>query len=282
MGKIVWLASYPKSGNTWLRAFLHVLLTDAQEGAELDRITELALVDSAVGWYQPQIGRPPGDWTIEEVGKARADAHRRIAQSRAGLHFIKTHNARVSDRFGPLIPRARTAGAVYLLRNPLDVAISYSHHLGRTIDQTIELMNHPGAGTPNTRTNVFQLLRSWSQHVESWTVGGAQPPVHAVRYEDMLEAPERSFGGILRYLGLRPPPERVARALELCRFEALRKREDQHGFKERSAFAQRFFREGRAGQWRGLLNESQIGRIVDADRAVMERFGYLAPGGEPA
>jgi hypothetical protein len=109
MGKIVWLASYPKSGNTWLRAFLHMLLTDAQKGAELDRITELALVDSAVGWYQPQIGRPPGDWTIEEVGKARTDAHRRIAESR-GLHFIKTHNARVSDRFGPLIPREHTAG----------------------------------------------------------------------------------------------------------------------------------------------------------------------------
>jgi hypothetical protein len=72
------------------------------------------------------------------------------------------------------------------------------------------------------------------------------------------------------------------RALELCRFEALRKREDQHGFKERSAFAPRFFREGRAGQWRGRLNESQIGRIVDAHRAAMERFGYLAPGGEPA
>jgi sulfotransferase family protein len=274
MGKIVWLASYPKSGNTWLRAFLHGLLTDAKGGVELDRITELALVDSAAGWYRPEIGRPPGDWTIDEVGRARAKALERMANSRTGLHFIKTHNARISDRYGPLIPREHTAAAIYLLRNPLDVAISYSHHLGWSIEETIALMNHPGAGTPNTSTNVFQLLRSWSQHVESW-IAGAMPRPHILRYEDMLENPEGSFGAVLRFLGLQPPPERLARAIELCRFEALRQREDRHGFKERSGFAQRFFREGRAGQWRDILSEGQIRRIVDAHRGAMERFGYL-------
>ena len=192
MGKIVWLASYPKSGNTWLRAFLHNLLRDPQDGYDINRITDFCANDSAVGWYAPFIGRAPGNWTEEEVGKARRKAHEAITKVHPDSAFVKTHNALTFDRFGPLITMELTAGAIYILRNPLDVAISYSHHLGETIDWTIRLMNSPGAGTPNTPTNVFQQLRSWSEHVRSWTAR-PHPGLHVIRYEEMLSAPEQTF-----------------------------------------------------------------------------------------
>ena len=246
MGKIIWLASYPKSGNTWLRAFLHSLLRDPPEGYDINRITELSLVDSAVGWYRPLIGRPPGDWTREEVGRVRRKAHEAITRAHPDSAFIKTHNALIADAHGPFITIELTAGAIYILRNPLDVAVSYSHHLGRTIDQTIDLMNHPRAGTPNTKTNVYQFLKSWSQHVQSWT-RRPHPGLHVVRYEDMLTEPEKVFGGIVAFLGLKPPRERLQRAIERSSFTELRKREETQGFKERSRHAEYFFREGRAG-----------------------------------
>ena len=68
MGKIIWLASYPKSGNTWLRAFLHNLLRDPPESYDINRITAFSMGDSSVRWCRPFIGREPGDWSFEEVG----------------------------------------------------------------------------------------------------------------------------------------------------------------------------------------------------------------------
>lgn len=277
MGKILWLASYPKSGNTWLRAFLLQLLNGAGGEINVNRIADFCLADSAAGWYAPFIGRPPGDWTIEEVGQARSRAHEKMAAGGPQTVLIKTHNACVRDRFGALIPKRLTAGAIYILRNPLDVAISYSHHLGKSIDQVIDLMDNPGAGTPNTRTNVYQLLRTWSEHAESWTARRDLGPLHVVRYEDLLSEPERSFSALAAFLGLKPTRERLLEAIRNCRFEELRRSEGAHGFKERSRFAERFFREGRAGQWREVLSAAQLRRLTQAHGAAMRRFGYLAP-----
>jgi sulfotransferase family protein len=123
---------------------------------------------------------------------------------------------------------------------PLDLAISYSHHLGETIDWTIRLMNSPGAGTPNTPTKVFQQLRSWSEHVTSWTAR-PHPGLHVIRYEEMLSTPEQTFGGVANFLGLRPPRERLLRAIERSGFQELQRREEAHGFNERGRHLKRFF-----------------------------------------
>ena len=280
MGKIIWLASYPKSGNTWLRAFLHNLLRDPPEGYELNKIDDFTIGDSATAWYVKLIGRLPGDWSFEDVGRVRRKAHEAMSRAFPDSVFVKTHNALVADAYGPMITIELTAGAIYVVRNPLDVAISYSHHLGKTLDQTITILNSSRSGNPNTMKNVYQLLGSWSEHVNSWTAR-PHPGLHVMRYEDMLEKPERTFGGVASFLGLKPPRERLLRAIERCRFDELRKREEAQGFKERSDHSERFFREGRAGQWRELLSSEQVQRVVDAHRPAMQRFGYLKADGTP-
>jgi len=274
MGKIIWLASYPKSGNTWLRAFLHNLLRNPPTGYDINSMTDFTIGDSGVVWYTPLIGREPGDWSFEEVGKVRRKAQQTMTEAYPDSVFVKTHNALVADAYsGPLITFEFTAGAIYIVRNPLDVVISYSHHLGKTIDQSIEILNSPYSGTPNTNRNVYQVLRTWSEHVASWTAR-PHPGLHVIRYEDMMDEPEKTFAGVATFLGLKPPRERLLRAIERCRFEELRKREEAHGFAERSEFTERFFREGRAGQWRDVLSEAQVKCIVAAHRPTMQRYGY--------
>ena len=83
------------------------------------------------------------------------------------------------------------------------------------------------------------------------------------------------LGGVAGFLGLRPPRERLLRAIERSSFQRLQGREEVHGFKERSEHQKRFFREGRAGQWRDVLTQGQIDRIVEAHGPTMQRFGYL-------
>ena len=273
MGKLLWLASYPKSGNTWLRTFLHNFLRDPPAGYDINRITEFSIAEADVMWYRRHLPKAGSSYSFEEVAAARPKAHEDMTKAFPDTVFVKTHNAMVADRGQPLLTMALTAGAIYVVRNPLDVVVSYSHHLGQTIDETIRFMNTPGARTPNTDKNVYQILGSWSENVESWSARPT-PGLLVLRYEDMLDDGPATFGKVVRFLGIDPPPGRLARAIGASTFETLRAQEDRHGFKERSPSAERFFREGRAGQWRERLTQAQIDRIVEAHETQMKRFGY--------
>jgi len=274
MGKIVWLASYPKSGNTWLRAFLHNLLRNPEEAYDINRIADFTLGDSDLRWYLGPIGRPPGDWTREEVGRVRASVHATMTGAFPDSVFVKTHNAMVADRTGPMITLAETAAAIYLVRNPLDVAVSFADHLGKSLDETIDFMADPGAESLNTERAVYQIYRSWSEHVLSWTER-PHPGLHVLRYEDMLAEPTGTFRAVARFLGLDPPRPRLERAIRRSSFRVLQEQERRHGFAERSPLAAKFFREGKAGQWRRALTPEQADRMVASHRRQMERFGYL-------
>jgi hypothetical protein len=95
-----------------------------------------------------------------------------------------------------------------------------------------------------------------------------------MRYEDMLSAPTKTFGGLARHLLLNPRPEQLALSIERSSFANLRSQEEKEVFQEKSEKADRFFREGRAGQWKKVLSAKQIERIVSDHRIQMDRFGY--------
>lgn len=281
MGKIIWLASYPKSGNTWLRAFLHNLLRNPDKPFDINKLTAFSLGDSMPQLYRRLDPRPPGELTPEEIARLRPGVHRLMTQSSPDNVFVKTHNALVEDFGVPMISLELTAGTIYVVRNPLDVAVSYTNHLGCTFDQTIELMGMSGTRTPSGATFVTEKLCSWSIHVESWTANPHRT-LHVVRYEDMHVEPIKTFGGIARFLGLKPPRERLERAIRSSSFRVLQEQEKRHGFIERSPVAERFFRSGQAGEWRRTLSEAQVDRVIADHRAQMERFGYLPASSDAA
>ena len=120
----------------------------------------------------------------------------------------------------------------------------------------------------------MKCIRSWSKHVLSWT-RNPNPALFVMRYEDMLDDPVASFGALARHLLLYPTPQQLSRAVEQSSFAVLRQQEEEKGFRERSPKAEKFFRVGRAGQWREVLTTQQIDRIVEAHGEQMQRFGYL-------
>ncbi len=98
-----------------------------------------------------------------------------------------------------------------------------------------------------------------------------------VRYEDMLADPTPTFTAIARHLRQKPTPEQIAEAIALSSFQELQQAEVAAGdFRERSERADRFFREGRAGEWRDKLTPEQARRIEDKHHDMMTKFGYLA------
>jgi hypothetical protein len=275
---IVWLASYPKSGNTWLRVLLyHLLRLQNRAPREADEINKL---DRASGYearmfslFAEFLGKPVTDSSIEETGSVRPFVHSAIVKRLPQVALLKTHNCLAEVSGVPLINLAATVGAVYLVRDPRDVALSLAHHLGVSIDETIEVMASAGFSTANSNDGVFEVWGTWSEHVASWTNSPSEQLL-VVRYEDLAADPAGKFTEVVTHLRQPFTPEMIAEAVELSAFAKLAAAEQVVPFKETSERATRFFREGRAGAWREKLSPDQAERIVVTHREQMQRFGY--------
>ena len=284
MGGIYWLASYPKSGNTWFRLVLANYREGGEEPVEINALRTGPIASSRI-WVDDVAGFDTADLTQSEIESLRPHVYRWTASETAEPGFHKIHDAYRPGRDGSaVLDRESSLGAVYILRNPLDVAVSYAAHNAVDADTAIAQMGDPehalarsGKALPE---QLLQFVGSWSHHVLSW-LDGAEVPVHLSRYEDMLSRPAETFGAALSFLGLEPEPSRLRRAIDFSQFDRLRRAEGENGFRERPWKAERFFREGRSGGWRRHLSASQVARIVADHGSVMERFGYLDAAGNP-
>lgn len=275
---IVWLASFPKSGNTWTRTFLHNLLNvlkGEDDGTQdINQMNEYTTWDISAKSYADVLGKDPTEASREEIARARPRVQLQIADETDGLIFVKTHNALVIDRGVPTINTDVTSGVVYIVRNPLDVAISFGHHMSQTTDAAIRAMEAPGYVTRVSENSVYEVYGSWSQHVYSWT-RKPNPALFVMRYEDMHAEPEQTFGALARHLLMSPSKEQLQRAIDLSSFDKLQKLEEAHGFREKPKQAERFFRKGTPDQWKDELTQAQVDRIVRVHGEQMRRFGYL-------
>lgn len=275
---LVWLASYPKSGNTWLRAFLYglyrVILGDAPDEIDVNRMNDFSTDERALALYERYVEGPPEEAAAETIAAARPRVQEDIFKAANGTALMKTHNARIRDRGWPLINQNVSAGAIYVVRNPLDVVISFAHFRAESIDRCIVDMATPGFGVGTSSDGVYFVTGTWSEHVRSWTAT-PHPAVHVVRYEDLLDKPAESFAAVAAHVLMRPTADQLEKAIALAAFDRLRKAEQDKGFREKPETAERFFRAGRAHQWREVLTEAQVERIVADHREQMARFGYL-------
>lgn len=271
MGFIYWIASYPKSGNTWTRAVLTSLITGGLKG-QLDSLRQIIPDENSGPFYAPHLRKPIQEASNAELARVRPLAHRAMAKQTPNFLLLKTHSMVANHHGTATITPDVTAGAVYLLRNPLDVAVSYSDFRERDVDKTIALMNQSGRELDRPRLGAYEMAGSWSENVGSWTK--PHDRVVITRYEDLLDAPEEHFGRIVRFLKMDVTDAQIAAAVEESSFENLKAVEERAGFAERPPQAKAFFRSGRAGEWRDRLSEAQVAKIVTANHELMKRFGY--------
>ena len=283
--RLFWLASYPKSGNTWFRAFLRNLSGECDTPASINDLGTGGLASTSS--IQPRaLGFDTADLDRGEVARLRPAVYGFASERLRSFAYHKIHDAchRV-DGGQWIVDAGATAGALYLIRNPLDVAISYANHGDCSIDEAIAMMEDPEHRLAHDdgdqlKSQVEQRLLTWSEHVRSW-VDNPEIRTHVIRYEDMKTDTHRAFSEAARFLQLPTDPQDIARALAFSAFDTLRAQEDEAPFRERNARSPRFFRKGLVGDWQTTLADTQIARIVDAHGAVMKRFGYLDEAGSP-
>ncbi len=284
MNRIVWLASFPKSGNTWLRLLLADYFdSDPHDAIDLDQFRFGRLASARLIFDEWSVVES-SDLTDTEAGLMRPDVYRALAASAREFVFLKTHQAWSRNSINePLFPADATAAVIYAVRNPLDVAASLAPHMNISLSEAVALMGNDtfaiGTFGSAKRTHFPERIMSWSSHVRSW-LDESGLPIIVVRYEDLRTDTARVFARVIRALEVSPDPVRIDRAVELTAFDRLQQQERQGGFAERHSETDLFFRGGRIGDGRRVLSDADRLRLLDEHGPTMQRLGYALDGEE--
>lgn len=293
MKPIVWLASFPKCGNTWVRLLL------ANLGAEEPRDINMIGAGDGIASSRPRFDDAcliaSGLLTHEECDAMRPALYRHLA-ARGGQRegpddalrawqWIKTHDAWTRTAAGePLLGGSAVArAAVLIVRDPRDVVASLANHNGQTLEAAAAMMADPESAFAGRRDRqplqLRQKLLGWSGFYRSW-IEQDDVPVHILRYEDLQAGAADALGAVLGDLGIAVDAAQLARAVRWSAFERVQAQEAESGFQEAPVKlgTGRFFRSGRSGGWREELSAALRGQIERDHGAMMRRFGYLSEG----
>jgi len=280
-----WLASYPKSGNTWFRVLAANLWSDSDAPIDINLIDSTDTIASGRNPFDQYMLIDSGLLTNDEIDRLRPEAYAYAATARPlvepmlPVRFVKTHDAyTLTDRGEPMMAGARAAAGVLLfVRDPRDVAGSFANHMNCTIDRAIDYMADADfsffSATDRIDRQFRQRLLDWGGFARSW-LDQTDIPVHVVRYEDMIADTVATARAALAFVGVDPDPARLDRAIAFASIGELQRQEATSGFREAPRYVRSFFRRGTAGGWRDDLTPDQIVRIERDHGAMMDRLGY--------
>ena len=188
--------------------------------------------------------------------------------------WVKTHFANIQpDGLPRCIPPDFTERAVYVVRDPRSVLLSFSRFFNHPLDVAVDGMMNKDFTIGGTDIHALTLISSWSNHVSSW-MGEKDFPVHVVKYEDMQENAEKELTEVLEFLSIEPDEKLVKKAVKASNVSNLKKDEDDQGFREnRRTERGRFFNGER--NYKDELGPKYIQRIEDDHGKVMQLLGYL-------
>lgn len=154
-----------------------------------------------------------------------------------------------------------TSGAICILRNPRDVAISLAYHIRGPIGEAIEQMGTAAPNVSDGERSVYEVWGSWSQHVDRWTRKSYRA-IYVMRCENMLADPFRIFGGLARHLMLRRTDAQSRLVIWRSSFGTLKQPKAEKGFREKPENVERVFRERKSGRWHEILSRRRVREIV--------------------
>lgn len=270
---IYWLASYPRSGNTWVRMFLRAYMKGHCDINDHEDVVKG--VHGHLSW-QSSAAPPVHYLTFDDrLDYLPAALKNTLYLANGSDVRLKTHDANAEVHGRSLIPKGVTKGGVYLVRDPRDVAISYAAYKGCSIDDAIEKMADETHAIGPKDSYSWHFLGKWSSHVMSWASEIAPKGVLCCRYEDMKTKPLVVFKAIIQAMGLPLRGDKeVQAAIDEVEFSKLQNQESQNGFEESEHKTESFFRKGVAGGWKSVLSGTQVEKIEQDHGGIMKSLGY--------
>ncbi len=280
---IIWLASFPKSGNTWMRAFLssYLYLDLDKENftfnllKKIERFPNLNQLNN--------IGIKPKSFL--DVAKSWIPTQNHINLNNK-INLLKTHQAFGNFENFPFTDSNNTLGAIYLVRDPRDVLISYSKHMKQSIDKTLDLVledDSKGNLFEGKNSVIGEMRGSWSQHYNSWKYSNLKEKI-IIKYEDLINNPFDTFSKVISHLNylfrklsfpLETNAERIRKCIEISNFNNLQNLEKKLGFSDNIKSGATFFNKGTTNQWQDELNHKIIYKIEKKFKKEMKELNYI-------
>ena len=158
MKNLVWLASYPRSGNTWFRILLSMLLTEKRNKTDLNQLETRLIANSRI-MFDELAGINSSELTSKEINNLKPAVFQLLSDETPEHIYLKTHEKYfLSDSGIPVFPTKNTYGCVYIIRNPLDVAVSNAYYFNRSVDLIIQLMNSCSYTLNSSRDSLVPIL----------------------------------------------------------------------------------------------------------------------------
>ena len=287
---IFWISSYPKSGNTLVRAIISALffskdgkfklnqLGHSSQFEKRDRLNLINKINKEDFLNLDNLKTLSKYWSILQT--------KENMKINDGFGFIKSHSCYVSIFNNWFTNLNNTAGYIYIIRDPRDVAISWAKHTNLSYDDSINFMLNfesciEWAQTKselpdNIKPKTF--VSSWDEHVLSWTSNDLQVPKLILKYEDLVYQKIDTINIIIKFfeekfnINLNTNNKKIHNIIKSTSFQNLKTQEEKFGFKE--AVSGVFFREGKHNQWKRELNIQQIRKLENKFRDFMKKFGY--------
>ena len=222
---IIWLASYPKSGNTLLRSILSSYFYSSDGSfvfKNLEKISQFPLTSHLMS-----VGVNIDN--EEDVFKNFINAQNLINQDKGKIKFFKTHSS-LSQMYGSNFTDLKnTLGAIYIVRDPRNVVTSFAHHYSMSIDQATDVMIDENRFMDKTTKNCRVFLGSWSFNYNSWKNLQKHNKYLLIKYEDLISKKKNVLLKIFKYLdflGLKTNLDMIKlnKAIKTTQFEDMKKK----------------------------------------------------------
>ena len=287
---IFWISSYPKSGNTLVRSIVTSLffskdgrfnleqLKHTTQFEKRDRLNLIKKINKEDFLNLDQLKILSKYWlTLQKKENMK------IGQ---GFGFVKSHSSHVAISNNWFTNSSNTAGYIYIIRDPRDVAISWAKHANLTYDNSIDFMLDFNSCIEWAQTNSELpehikprcFLSSWDEHVSSWTRNDLLVPKLILKYEDLVYKKKDVLNDIVNFfeknfhINFNLTKNKTNNIIETTGFQELKSQERKFGFTE--AQSGNFFRSGEKNQWKNVLNNEQINKLENKFRDFMNKFGY--------
>ncbi len=283
---IIWLASYPKSGNTWLRAFITSLLSENKSENSLQNMTGIRaypLTDDFKNLLD--------DFNDFKKIAKNWETTQNIINLERKIKFFKTHHILCDVNNFPFTNYKNSLGVIYVVRDPRNVITSLMHHYSlENYDKAIEFLfdEHRFSGKLDRKENFERrtefptYISNWKNHYNAWK--NFKKNFFLVRYEDLINKPDKTFKNISNYiskiLNIKITDEKIRDSIKKSSFDNLKKAEEKFGFSEAPIDAntqkqKKFFNLGAQNNWKKLLPNEIKKKIEKEFNKEMIELEYL-------
>tara|TARA_Y100000816_G_scaffold288932_1_gene274423 strand:- start:8 stop:856 length:849 start_codon:yes stop_codon:yes gene_type:complete len=276
--KIIWIASYPKSGNTWIRSFLTSYYCTLDGSFNFDLLKNIPTFESDL--FSPYISKEEAAKNPEDISRYWIEVQKNSQLKNGNFIFLKTHNFCGEINNYPFTSSRYTIGFIYIVRDPREVAVSYSNHFNIDLEDSVNIIS---ASKPtivlNKGINYPVFTYNWGVNYTSWKAFNNVPNL-IVKYEDMISEPELTFKNIINFLNdLGLPtldPNKLSNSLKNTSFSFLQDLEETHGFKEQFLLKDiKFFNRGSIDSWKTKLTSKLVKKIENKFYKEMDDLNYL-------